>query len=1006
MVTFAPGSVVVARDEEWLVTAAERADRTADGDWRLDVVGLSELVRETTATFFTALDRDITLLDPREAALRPDASPKHRRTRLWLEATLRRTPMPFGDPALTVSDGMLINRLDYQRQAVAHALAPENLRPRVLIADAVGLGKTLEIGMLLAELTRRGRADRVLVVTPRHVLEQMQHELWCRFGLPLVRLDSDGLQRVRQKLPANRNPFTFYRRIIVSIDTLKSPRYRSFLEKHRWDVVVIDESHNLTNVGTLNNELARVLAPNAEALILASATPHNGKKDSFAELLRLLDPTAVGPDGEYDVQDVTRLFVRRHRNSPEVAAEVGADWALRPEPLVIPVTPSPAEDAIATELSQTWLYPRGDTTPPVSGKGAALFPWTLAKAFLSSPAALLETTEARLKRISGLTDRDTERERQALERLRDLTETASTPQATKTNGKLTVLADYLRRSGVGPGSSTRAVLFAERVATLNWLAANLAPLLGLTRDQVAVMHGALPDVEQERIVDDFKTAASPIRILVTGDVASEGVNLHAQCHHLVHVDIPWSLIRIEQRNGRIDRYGQQHPPQIAALALTPSDEHFSGDVRVLEKLLAKEHLAHTTLGDAATLMHLHSPTAEADAIREALARHRDLDDLIPDPTATAGDDENLMAMFGDEFDTDFVAAAATAELPTPPPTRPRESLYPTDLAFLQDALAEVYDQPTRPPNEDRGAPPGSGGVGWTVHQGAALVSMTPPRDLRTRLDALPASYVTERGVRHQLVLATAPEMALDALRAAREGIAATPKRGGGRPAKAAKGDAVTVREVLPPHSSTWPEAHFLSPLHPVLDWAADKVLAASGRNEVPLVHGPVDSPRVLVLAMLMNQRGQVVTRQMVSVEFPTGRADLPLAHVVDGLELFEGTGLSDSDPVNAGAADVTDELAALVPAAIDAATAALDLAEQTQHADLDRRLHAWSSRQLRWRAQAEQLELSLSGAARAKVRRLAKRVSLEEEIALSLKASQRLLRPLAVVIPVPSGELD
>ncbi|MDT3443582.1 helicase-related protein [Pseudofrankia sp. BMG5.37] len=1043
MVAFAPGSVVIARDEEWLVTAAERAG--GGGDWRLDVVGLSELVRETTATFFTALDHDITLLDPREARLRPDPSPRHRRTRLWLEATLRRTPMPFGEPSLTVSDGMLVNKLQYQRRAVAHALAPENLRPRVLIADAVGLGKTLEIGMLLAELTRRGRADRVLVVTPRHVLEQMQHELWCRFGLPLVRLDSDGLQRVRQKLPANRNPFTFYRRIIVSIDTLKSPRYRSFLEKHRWDVVVIDESHNLTNVGTLNNELARVLAPNAEALILASATPHNGKKESFAELLRLLDPTAVGPDGEYDVADVTRLFVRRHRNSPEVAREVGADWAPRPEPVIIPVPPSAAEDALATELSETWLYPRGGAKAPISGKGSALFPWTLAKAFLSSPAALLETTESRLKRISALTDRDTERERQALERLRDLAQDALTPTNTGTNGKLAALAKYLADAGVGPGSSTRAVLFAERVATLGWLADELPARLGLAPGQIAVMHGALPDVEQERIVDNFKTAASPVRILVTGDVASEGVNLHAQCHHLVHVDIPWSLIRIEQRNGRIDRYGQQHPPQIAALALTPSDEHFSGDIRVLQRLLEKEHLAHTTLGDAATLMHLHSEKAEENAIRAALARRLDLDEIVPDPTtaltapSTSHDatnrsatdasdgDGDLMSMFDDEdddepaaggdpaFDSEFVIAAAKAALPPPPTQRRRESLYPSDVAFLEEALAEVYEQPARAPNEDRGAPPGSGGVGWTVHQGRALVSLAPPRDLRVRLDALPASYVAERGVREQLLLATAPEVALDSLRAAREGLApsvrrparttAVPKSGKGGAAVARKGDgAVSVREVLPAHGSTWPEAHFLSPLHPVLDWAADKVLAAMGRGEVPLVRGPVDTPRVLVLATLMNQRGQVVTRQMVSVEFPTGRADLPVADVVDGLELFTGTGLMGPNPVNPGPAVVTDELTALVPAAIDAAAAVLSLAEETQHADLARRLQAWSSRQLRWRDEARQLELALTGAARAKVRRLAKRVSLEEEIALSLKASQRLLRPLVVVIPAGAGQ--
>lgn len=95
--------------------------------------------------------------------------------------------------------------------------------------------------------------------------------------------------------------------------------------------------------------------------------------------------------------------------------------------------------------------------------------------------------------------------------------------------------------------------------------------------------------------------ARPLRVLITGDVANEGVNLHKQCHHLVHVDIPWSPIRIEQRNGRIDRYGQLYPPRIVALALTTTDERFSGDVRVLIRLLAKEHAAHTALGDAASL---------------------------------------------------------------------------------------------------------------------------------------------------------------------------------------------------------------------------------------------------------------------------------------------------------------------------------------------------------------------------------------------------------------------
>lgn len=166
-VGFAAGSAVVVRDEEWIVSSCDRA---GDG-WRIRCTGSSELVRGTTATFYSTLD-EIEPLDPAAARLVADDSPKFRRSRLWVEAVLRKTPMPLHEPGLTVSQDMLLDPLDYQRQAVAQALEPSRLRPRLLIADAVGLGKTLEIGMILAELARRGRAERVLVVTPRHVLDR------------------------------------------------------------------------------------------------------------------------------------------------------------------------------------------------------------------------------------------------------------------------------------------------------------------------------------------------------------------------------------------------------------------------------------------------------------------------------------------------------------------------------------------------------------------------------------------------------------------------------------------------------------------------------------------------------------------------------------------------------------------------------------------------------------------------------------------------------------------
>ncbi len=263
------GSVVVVRDEEWLV---ETVGPSADG-WRLTCRGLSELVRDTSATFLTELEPDLEILDPAKARMVADDSPGYRRSRLWVEAMLRKTPVPLHTEGLTVAHRMLLDPLTYQRKAVMKALSLQNLRPRLLIADAVGLGKTLEIGMVISELARRGRAERILVVTPRHVLEQMQRELWTRFAIPLIRLDSAGIQRIRQELPATRNPFTYYPKVIVSVDTLKSDRYRAHLTSQRWDVVVIDESHNLTNTGTQNYGLARTLAPNTEALLLASRHP-------------------------------------------------------------------------------------------------------------------------------------------------------------------------------------------------------------------------------------------------------------------------------------------------------------------------------------------------------------------------------------------------------------------------------------------------------------------------------------------------------------------------------------------------------------------------------------------------------------------------------------------------------------------------------------------------------------------------------------------------------------
>ncbi|WP_446664143.1 helicase-related protein [Flexivirga sp. B27] len=932
----APGSLVVVRDEEWLVT---QVSQTRDG-LLVDVQGLSELVAGTSAQFSQDLDR-IEVFDPSLTKVVADSSPGYRRARLWLEATLRKTPLPIDDPTLAVADDMLLDPLDYQRKAVHKALDPSILRPRILLADAVGLGKTLEIGMILSELVRRGRGERILIVTPRHVLEQMQQEMWTRFALPFVRLDSVGIQQVRRRLPATRNPFSVYRRAIISIDTLKSDRYLAHLRKHRWDAVVIDESHNITGSTTQNNRLANVLAPQTDALILASATPHNGRKESFAELMRLLEPTSVDPDGEIDPADIERLVVRRHRNSAEVASVVGADWAEREEPRNILVDASPDEDAMAQELADHWLY----GGPPRTG-GEALFGWTLGKAFLSSPAALAETARARMKRAEHMSLADHE----SLTRLADLAE-QSLDQRT---GKYAALLEEFDRIGISVGSPSRVVVFAERVATLHWLRDRIMRDRRMTDQQVRVLHGGLSDVEQQEIVDSFKQEGSPIRVLVTGDVASEGVNLHRQCHELIHFDIPWSLIRIEQRNGRIDRYGQQFPPLITTLLLQPRDDRFSGDVRVLRSLMEKEYEAHRALGDTASIMGKYDVAAEEKQILDVLRGRKQLEQVIAEPDEVIdGDDlEAFLARLGQGDDEQTPTARRTAATGS--------GLYDAPVDYLREAVAEVYPRPDEAPLTS-----GGGGIGWVEHRAEQIVELTPPADLRSRLAVLPQSYLREREVTTRLKLATS----------------------------VAKGQALMAAALQDEQESSWPAAHYLGPLHPVLDWVSDRALARLGRGEVYAVRGSGDATSVLVLGTLTNRAGQTVSSAWLQVEFPD--PDSPLALVTPhgsaaGMLDAVGVGATMSNP---GAVADVDALSGLIPAAMRRVEQHLAQTFTAAERQAAQHVEEWVTRATAWEREAEALIQRND----LRLRRIG--VADQESLAQQRRPDRTQLRPLLVVVP-------
>ncbi|ODA73919.1 DEAD/DEAH box helicase [Streptomyces sp. AVP053U2] len=819
------GAQVVVRDEEWLVRSSMP---TEDDGTRIEVVGVSEFVRDQEAVFFSGLDR-IELLDPRETTLVMDDSPNYRRSRLFLEAVLRRTALPQSERRLALADSFLMDPLPYQRRPAELALSGANLRPRLLIADVVGLGKTLEIGLTLAELIRRGRGERILVVTPQHVLEQFQHELWTRFAIPLVRLDSVGIERIQREIPAGRNPFTSFKRVIVSIDTLKNTdQYRHHLEQIRWDAVVIDESHNLINRGSLRNQLARTLAPRTDALILASATPHNGDAKSFAELIGLLDPVAIRDPESYRAADIEHLFIRRTKISPEVRDQMKGQWADRGPSHSVHCPATPAEEKVFEELAAVWLPGDGGT----SVSSVPLFPYTLLKSFLSSHAALRATVSARIKTLEKKDDpQGTAAELAALYRLSelaaDLTEADS--------AKFAALVRQLREEiGVGPGSDERVVVFSERVQTLEWLAEVLPTALGFkgraARDCVRIMHGGLSDEQQMACVEEFGLADTPVRVLVTGDVASEGVNLHRQCHQLVHYDVPWSLIRIEQRNGRIDRYGQARPPEFRALILTSEAEGAKDDTVVAERLLEREDQAHRSLGTAEAVTGLYRAEAEEKSLIQDLLRGRTVDESLDARRSGADDqdaglDDFLADFFGpvgeeappaEPTEVDGSAPAPGTESPggrgAASPVLPR--LFDSTAQFLDDALREVYPDARTLLELDR-------------DQQSGLLSFRPPTELVHRLKALPSDYLREQRLRERMLVTFNRRLAEHSLQRARESS-----------------------------TSSWPEISLLTDLHPVVEWLTDKVLVGMGRQEAPMITANVAEPVYLVQGVYSNKLGR------------------------------------------------------------------------------------------------------------------------------------------------------
>ena len=524
---------------------------------------------------------------------------------------------------------------DYQLLPLVKALT----MPRVtmLIADDVGLGKTIEAGLIAEELVLRNQVKKILVICPPSLCGKWKAEMGEKFGLGFEVIDTDYVRRLRRERGVAVNPFRSHPRIIVSMEWVKFDSqmrwFREFLPPdpniypRAFDLLIVDEAHQIAPAAvgryakdSLRTRAVRELAPHFEHRLFLTATPHNGYPESFQSLLELLDPNRFAkgvpaPDRDRDAVMVRRLKSHLRRLLPEAGTRL-------PERLIraIEVDFSQDEREMFGLLDEYAAARRATSADQAEQAAARFITLLLKKRLLSSPMAFKHTLDQHIQTMNRASARrataeaieeaaaalDAEAEdddtldelthqalavaasalpapgadeevllarlraralpyrspAKVLEQLRERADKNYRRPDTKTKRLLDWIGGVCYPDGTW--NDERVIVFTEYRATLNYLHEMLTaehserpPM----RDRVEVFHGSLGTDERERIIREFNynPAATKVRILLATDAASEGIDLHRQCHRLVHVEIPFNPNRMEQRNGRVDRHGQKSP---------------------------------------------------------------------------------------------------------------------------------------------------------------------------------------------------------------------------------------------------------------------------------------------------------------------------------------------------------------------------------------------------------------------------------------------------------------
>ena len=552
------------------------------------------------------------------------------RPRRWLHRmrALQAGAQPAG--GLTASARSNVSLFAYQIEPAL--LMRRDGVARVMIADGVGLGKTIQAGLILAELAADDHDLRALVVVPAGLRDQWANELAVRFGLGMMDVSSAWLARTASELPVEVNPWGLPGIYIASMDLIKRAETLRPLEDVTWDVVVVDEAHDVT-AGTARRAAIHAIACRARRVVLLTATPHAGDSRQFAALCEL---------GAHDARSPRIVMFRRSRSH----AAPGVPHSHRRTRLFA-VRLRPAErymhallERYTSRLCQE-SRARGDAS-------ARLLAVVLRKRALSSAASLAASCRRRLRLlenpVSGadehqlmlpLADEDAlaDETPDVLLGARGLLDVSgecrlleaighAAQRASGNESKIRFLRRFLRRV------DEPAILFTEYRDTLERLRGQLLPL----REDLQVLHGGMDLRERATAAAAFNQRAS---LLLATDAASQGLNLHARCRLVIHFELPWSPARLEQRSGRVDRIGQWR--RVHELLLVADD---TAEQLVLAPLLARARRTRWSLMDGGSFAEALAESQVAAAVLEgtAIAASPQDDATRPflDPPATLG----------------------------------------------------------------------------------------------------------------------------------------------------------------------------------------------------------------------------------------------------------------------------------------------------------------------------------------------------------------------------------